>query len=57
VCHSEVHRIRSGRGGIVTEERVTSWTYEQIGGPVDPALFVFEPPKGAKLVNKLKDAQ
>jgi len=55
VCHSEVHRIRSGRGGIVTEERVTSWTYEQIGGPVDPALFVFEPPKDAKLVKKLDD--
>lgn len=57
VCRSEVYRVRTGRGGLVNYDRITTWTYEQLGGTVDPGLFAFQPPKGTKLVKKFSPVE
>lgn len=55
VCRSEIHRVSSGRGGVSSWDRITTWTYEQVGGTVDPGLLSFQPPKSAKLVKRLPE--
>lgn len=53
VCRLESRHIRTGRGQITEVRSTTTWQYEKLTGPFDPALFRFEPGKKSKRVKSL----
>jgi hypothetical protein len=55
VCQSVLVEFRSRKVTPFTRRTETRWVYQQLSGPIDPALFAFNPPKKARRVKHFSE--